>query len=107
MIVDGTTAALVWTAALAGVIFVVRYVQTRPWRTTEGRLVLAFMGALGSLLVLAVLYRVMGQDSPIWRYLRLGSWITINVIMYGAVVVLFRSQREGRARIKREREGRR
>lgn len=102
---DRVVTVLVFTAALASTAFMAAYLRNRPWRTQSGRLVLAFMGALGALLVLAVLYRFLGSsDSVVWRYVRLLSWIVINIIMFGAVLALFRSQRNGRMRDRQKRD---
>lgn len=101
---DRVVTVLVFTAALAGTTFMAAYLRNRPWRTQSGRLVLAFMGALGALLVLAVLFRLLGSGSDVWRYVRLLSWVVINIIMFGAVLALFRSQRNGRMRDQENRE---
>lgn len=86
---------LVFTAALWGVLFVVQYLRSRPWRTTAGRLILAFMGALAALMITGVLFRLIG-DGPVWPWVRLVAWIVVNIIMAGAWVAVLVVQREVR-----------
>lgn len=86
---------LVFTAAAWALLFIGQYLRGRPWRTLGGRLILAFMGALAALMVTGVLFRIIG-DGPVWPWVRLVSWIVVNLIMAGAWLAVFIVQRQGR-----------
>lgn len=73
-------------AALFALGFMIAYLIARPWRTTAGRLILAFMGSLGLLLTLAMIRVFTGSDAAWWIWLRLASWTLIMVIFAGAMI---------------------
>lgn len=93
---DPVSIVLIFTAAAWGVLFMIQYILRRPWRTPAGRLVLAFMGVIAVLLVLAVLRRYIGDDAS-WLWVRRASWLAVNIIMGGAAIVLWRSGRRATA----------
>lgn len=88
---------LVFTAAGWALLFVGQYLRGRPWRTVGGRLILAFMGAIAALLVAGVAFRVIG-DGPLWPWIRLVSWVIVNIIMAGAWIAVLLVQRGARSR---------
>ena len=91
--IETVTAVLVCTAVLACGVFVVRYLMTGWWRTTAGRVVMAFMVTSGGLLTLSLARTILGVGYPGEALVRLLAWAALNGTLWFAVVGLFRIQK--------------
>lgn len=93
MRVLGTT--LMFTAALALYVFPLAYHFTSggEWRRSEvGRALMAFMGTLALVMVLAVWARIFG---PLPEFARVVVWGLISVVAWRQVWLLFAVRRRG------------
>ncbi len=93
--VEVTTDVLVVGAWLAALVFVVRYLRTRWFRTPMGVHAMGFMAAVLVILSLASSYVIW----PDWggdggrQIVRMISYGLINAILWWRVAILFRGQR--------------
>lgn len=92
------TSVLVITAALGALVFVVRYLATRWFRSMVGRQAMAFMTVILLVMSLAIVRQFVG---PTWvgrDWVRLVSYLLINIVIWWQVVLLFAGQRRARPR---------
>lgn len=90
------TSVLIFTAALAAIVFVVRYARTQWNRGSLGRSTMALWLAFSLILGLAVSHEIwgdwLGRDVA-----RLVTYALINIVLWSQVYQLFAGQRAARA----------
>ena len=96
MIVQQLTSVMVYIAAIAAGVFVVRYMRTGWHRSVVGRHTMAFMAVTATLLTLAVVSRVFPLPAVLWDTLRFTAFFFLDWLLIRQVVLLFRYQREGK-----------